>query len=232
MKRRIDEPDGIVAAIRRRLGERLARSGHEGALVRVETVSDRWPGIACLGSAPARFVLRARAGRAEGWCISPLAVRYAGKLADLVRSPAGCPADRARLLAAANAYLAWTGELETGPRLCVTRGTAVCADRFVERFGSEGEPPCACLVGHHSCLYDALCAVRPVLCLGERSPLTDAPEAVRRCRTVLVGAGGLVQGVWDRIEGSLPPGVRVISYGVGIAGAAQLLGWEHHCPGA
>jgi len=232
MKRRRDESDGIVAAIRRRLGERLACSDHEGTVVRVETASDRWPGIDCLGPGSGRFVLRAQVGRAEGWCISPLAVRYTGGLVELVRSPAGCPADRARLLAATNAYLAWTGELDTGPRLCSTRGTAVCADRFVERFGSEGEPPCACLVGRHSCLYDALCAVRPVLCLGERSPLTDAPEAVGRCRTVLVGAGGLVQGVWERVAGLLPAGVRVVSYGVGIAGAARLLGWEHHCPGA
>ncbi|RMG86915.1 MAG: hypothetical protein D6708_13645 [Candidatus Dadabacteria bacterium] len=232
MTRRTAEPDGMFGRLQARLDVRLAAAGHRDVGVRVETAPERWPGIACLGPVPARFVLRARVGEAEGFCVSPLAVRYEGPLGDLARRPAEVPAERARLLAAINAYLAWRRELVVAPRLCSVAGTAACAAQFAERYGPGGGPPCACLVGTHSCLYEALSTVRPLICLGERSALTDLPEAVGRCRTVLVGAGGLVQGVWDRVGPRLAPGTRVVAYGVGIAGAARLLGWEHHCPEA
>ena len=179
---------------------------------------------------------RFRGSRGQAFTSQP--GEFQGPVSEVLQRAPETDFDRALLVAAANALLAYLGQAERtihcrddGPRQCASG----IADYLHERFGS----PQVAVIGFQPALITALVGRFPLRVsdmdpdnigqsrLGVLVEGAEKTEEVVDWADVVLVTGTVLAN--DTLEGILSSKPTVF-YGVTIAGAAALLGFERYCP--
>jgi len=174
----------------------------------------------------------------RGQAFTSMPGEFRGTVEEVLRRDLETDFDRALVVATANALLAHLGITERTAH-CRDDGPLRCAGGIAEYLGERFGSPRVAVIGFQPALITALvgsCALRVTDMDPDnvgRSPLGVLVEGVEKTRevldwseVVLVTGTVLVNGTVDGVLSTKP----TVFYGVTIAGAAALLGYERYCP--
>jgi len=236
----------VLEAFRRKVWDLARERGLAQELVEVVSARPLTPQEAIGSPGRADFpllkgkevMIEAHFRGSRGQAFTAMPGEYCGTLEEVLGRPLATDFDRALVVATANALLRHLG-LVSGTVHCRDEGPKECAARLVDYLAGRFGSPRVAVIGLQPALVAALAGRLPVR-------VTDLdPENVGRVRAgvrvegaentgevvgwadvVLATGTVLVNGTIARILSHKP----TVFYGVTIAGAAALLGYERYCP--
>lgn len=184
------------------------------------------------------FMMEARFRGSRGQAFTAMPSEFQGTLEEILGREPETDFDRALIVATANALLAHLGVAEKTAH-CRDDGPRLCAEGIVQYIGEHFGTPKIAFIGYQPSLITALVGRYPVRVtdmnpenvgqsrLGVLVEGADETEEVIDWADVVLVTGTVLAN--DTIDGLLSSKPTVF-YGVTIAGAAALLGYERYCP--